>query len=65
MVQNFYFGRSVEHLSRTLRLRTFSSILRQDIAFFDRDENSTGHLVSVIADWAQKISGLFGVSESF
>jgi ATP-binding cassette subfamily B (MDR/TAP) protein 1 len=32
------------------------------IAFFDREENSTGHLTSSIADWAQKIQGLFGIT---
>ena len=62
IVQNLYFGRTAEYLSRTIRLKTFSSYLRQDIAFFDKDENSTGHLTNTIADWAQKINGLYGVT---
>ncbi|SCZ98574.1 BZ3500_MvSof-1268-A1-R1_Chr3-1g05473 [Microbotryum saponariae] len=61
-VQNYYFGASAERLSRKLRKNTFASILRQDIAFFDRDENSTGHLTATIADYAQKINGLFGLT---
>ncbi|SCV74374.1 BQ2448_6806 [Microbotryum intermedium] len=65
-VQNYYFGTSIcasaERLSRKLRKNTFASILRQDIAFFDRDENSTGHLTATIADYAQKINGLFGLT---
>lgn len=35
--------------------------LRQ-IAFFDEDRNSTGHLTATISDWAQKVTGLFGVT---
>ncbi|KAK4047990.1 hypothetical protein OIV83_005024 [Microbotryomycetes sp. JL201] len=59
---NYYFGMTSEYLCRTLRFKTFAAILRQDIAFFDRDENSTGHLTSTISDWAQKVQGLFGVT---
>ena len=80
-IQNFAFGASAEHLSRILRVETFSSILRQDvgsrfleslvqeltfcfpqIAFFDKDENSTGHLTSSVSDWAQKVQGLLGIT---
>ncbi|KAM0787890.1 hypothetical protein ACM66B_003940 [Microbotryomycetes sp. NB124-2] len=61
-VCNYFFGSTSEYLCRTLRFKTFAAILRQDIAYFDRDENSTGHLTSTIADWAQKIQGLFGVT---
>ncbi|KAK4053219.1 hypothetical protein OIO90_003993 [Microbotryomycetes sp. JL221] len=61
-VCNYFFGSTAEYLSRTLRLTTFGAILRQDISFFDKDENSTGHLTSTISDWAQKIQGLLGVT---
>ena len=60
--QSYYWGASAERLSRKIRLATFAAILRQDIAFFDKDENSTGHLTSSVSDWAQKINGLFGVT---
>ncbi|ORY49292.1 P-loop containing nucleoside triphosphate hydrolase protein [Leucosporidium creatinivorum] len=62
IVQSYYFSATAEHMARTLRLRTFSAILRQDIAFFDRDENSTGRLTAQVTDLAQKVTSLFGVT---
>ncbi len=61
-VQMYYWTASAERLSRNLRLATFTAILRQDIAFFDKEENSTGHLTSSVSNWAQKINGLFGIT---
>ncbi|GAA5824101.1 hypothetical protein JCM11251_001522 [Rhodosporidiobolus azoricus] len=60
IAQSWMFSATAERLSAKLRLGTFSSILRQDIAFFDRDENSTGHLTNLISDWATRIFGLAG-----
>lgn len=40
----------------------FSTLLRQDVAYFDLDNHSTGSLVASIADWAQKINALYGVT---
>ncbi|KAM0748317.1 P-loop containing nucleoside triphosphate hydrolase protein [Meredithblackwellia eburnea MCA 4105] len=61
-LQNWAFGVSSERLSRIIRVSVFKAILRQDIAFFDREENSTGHLTSSVADWAQRIAGLMGIT---
>ncbi|KAI5480306.1 ATP-binding cassette, subfamily B (MDR/TAP), member 1 [Pseudohyphozyma bogoriensis] len=61
-ITNYIFMYTAEILSGLIRLNVFAAILRQDIAYFDRDENSTGHLTSAISDWAQKINGLFGVT---
>ncbi|GAA5883526.1 hypothetical protein JCM16303_005465 [Sporobolomyces ruberrimus] len=63
VVQNWLFGATAERLAAKLRLNTFRAILRQDIAYFDRDENSTGHLTALVADLAQKINGLMGVTQ--
>ncbi|GAA6011936.1 hypothetical protein JCM10207_003434 [Rhodosporidiobolus poonsookiae] len=63
VVQNWAYGATAERLSAKLRLNTFKAILRQDIAFFDEDKNSTGHLTATMADWATKIYGLFGVTQ--
>ncbi|GAA6016489.1 hypothetical protein JCM11491_002338 [Sporobolomyces phaffii] len=63
VVQNYLFGATAERLAAKLRLNTFKAILRQDIAYFDRDENSTGHLTAQVADLAQKINGLMGVTQ--
>ena len=61
-LQQWSLGTSVERLSRKLRLRVFRAILRQDIAYFDKEENSTGHLTSAVSEWAQKVNGLMGVT---
>ncbi|GAA6011881.1 hypothetical protein JCM10207_003417 [Rhodosporidiobolus poonsookiae] len=60
--QNCAFGYTAETLAAKLRLLTLRSILKQDIAYFDRSENSTGHLTSSIAAWAEKINTLFGAT---
>lgn len=60
--QGWAFGDTSERLGRKLRLATFAAILRQDIAYFDREENSTGALTSNIADWAVKTTSLFSVT---
>ncbi|GAA5897569.1 hypothetical protein JCM6882_003519 [Rhodosporidiobolus microsporus] len=61
-VQFLAFGITSEHLSAKLRALTLSSILKQDIEYFDRDENSTGHLTSSVSAWAEKVNGLFGAT---
>jgi ATP-binding cassette subfamily B (MDR/TAP) protein 1 len=62
MIQSYAFGASAERLSRIIRLSVFSTILRQDIAFFDKEENSTGTLTSAVSDWAQRVNGLLGIT---
>ena len=39
------FSYSSEHLVRNIRLYVFKHYLRMDVAFFDRDENTTGALI--------------------
>lgn len=39
-LQNYYFAAAATHLTARLRSLSFKAILRQDIAFFDKDENS-------------------------
>ena len=38
-----------ERLTTRLRDMTFRSIMRQDIAYFDREENSTGAITARLA----------------
>lgn len=61
-VQNYMFGASAASLTGKLRSIGFRAILRQDIEFFDKDENSTGQLTSALSDNPQKIHGLAGVT---
>ncbi|KAI0319342.1 multidrug resistance protein 1 [Amylostereum chailletii] len=60
--QNYYFASSAAALTNKLRAISFKAILRQDIEYFDRDENNTGTLVSDLSDGPQKINGLAGIT---
>ncbi|KAI0073491.1 P-loop containing nucleoside triphosphate hydrolase protein [Panus rudis PR-1116 ss-1] len=61
-VQNYMFASSAAELTNKLRSLSFRAILRQDIEFFDKDENSTGQLTSTLSDNPQKINGLAGIT---
>ncbi|TCD61612.1 GTPase-activating protein [Steccherinum ochraceum] len=60
--QNFMFSSSAADLTNKLRSLSFRAILRQDVEYFDKDENSTGQLTSALSDNPQKINGLAGVT---
>ncbi|EAU80745.2 multidrug resistance protein 1 [Coprinopsis cinerea okayama7 len=61
---NYLFSACAAILTGRLRQLTFKAVLRQDIEYFDRDENSTGSLTSRLSEHPQKISGLAGVTLS-
>ncbi|KAJ3876935.1 P-loop containing nucleoside triphosphate hydrolase protein [Lentinula edodes] len=61
-VQNYNFSASAANLTAKLRSLSFRAILRQDIEFFDRDENNTGALTAELSDNPQKVNGLAGVT---
>jgi len=48
-------------LTVRLRKRAFSSILRQDIAYFDDHRNSTGALCTRLGSDASRVQGCTGV----
>ncbi|RPD54666.1 P-loop containing nucleoside triphosphate hydrolase protein [Lentinus tigrinus ALCF2SS1-7] len=60
--QNYLFASSAAELTSKLRSMSFRAILRQDIEFFDKDENNTGQLTSTLSDNPQKINGLAGIT---
>jgi ATP-binding cassette, subfamily B (MDR/TAP), member 1 len=60
--QNYLFASTAATLTAKLRSLSFKAILRQDIEFFDKDENSTGSLTSALSDNPQKVNGLAGVT---
>lgn len=60
--QNFLFASAAANLTSKLRSLSFKAILRQDIEFFDKDENSTGSLTANLSDNPQKVNGLAGVT---
>ena len=47
---------------RRVRLASFKAILRQNAAFFDRDEHSTGTLTQMLGQEATAMSGLLGLN---
>ena len=58
--QGFFFGLSSEHLVRRVQGLAFRSILREDISFFDKPENSPGKLSYLLSNDANSIAGLSG-----
>ncbi|KAJ7288261.1 P-loop containing nucleoside triphosphate hydrolase protein [Mycena rebaudengoi] len=61
-IQNYCFSSSGATLTQKLRSLTYRAILRQDIEFFDKDENSAGGLTSTLSENPQKVNGLAGVT---
>ncbi|KAJ7095812.1 P-loop containing nucleoside triphosphate hydrolase protein [Mycena belliarum] len=60
--QNYLFASAAATLTMKLRSLSFRAILRQDIEFFDKEENSAGGLTSTLSDNPQKVNGLAGVT---
>jgi ATP-binding cassette subfamily B (MDR/TAP) protein 1 len=58
-MQNLYVLAG-EKVTRRLRYASFVAILGQDIEFFDQEENSTGVLMSKLAEDASLVPGLTG-----
>ncbi|KAF2450390.1 multidrug resistance protein 1 [Karstenula rhodostoma CBS 690.94] len=50
----------VQHVSRGYRLEIFNLILKQDMTFFDREENATGALVSNLSTYPNSLLELLG-----
>ncbi|KAF8895324.1 P-loop containing nucleoside triphosphate hydrolase protein [Infundibulicybe gibba] len=61
-MQNYLFASAAATLTSKLRSLSFRAILRQDIEFFDKEENSTGSLTSNLSDNPQKVNGLAGIT---
>lgn len=59
--QGIIFARGSERLIHRVRNRAFRTMLRQDIEFFDRDENSAGALTSFLSTETTHVAGLSGV----
>ena len=61
-IQGTVFAICAERLIRRARIRAFQSILRQEIAYFDREENSAGALTSFLSTETVHIAGISGVT---
>lgn len=60
-LQAFSFSIAGEGLTARLRALTFQSILSQEMAFFDQEENSVGSLCLRLSSDASNIQGAIGV----
>lgn len=61
-VQGVIFAFGSERMVHRIRYRAFRSMLRQDIEFFDRDENTAGALTSFLSTEATAMAGLSGAT---
>lgn len=61
-LQTWGFGYAAEKMVRRVRFESFRAILRQEIAFFDRSEHSTGSLTTMLSTEATAMAGLSGVN---
>ncbi|OJD24290.1 hypothetical protein ACJ73_04352 [Blastomyces percursus] len=61
-VQGSIFAVCSERLIHRARHEAFRTMLRQDVVFFDREENSTGALTSFLSTETKHLSGVSGVT---
>jgi ATP-binding cassette subfamily B (MDR/TAP) protein 1 len=61
-VQGIIFAFSSEKLLRRARSQTFRVLLNQDITFFDKEENATGALTSILTTDTKSLSGISGAT---
>ncbi|PGH18238.1 hypothetical protein AJ79_00577 [Helicocarpus griseus UAMH5409] len=61
-IQGSLFAVCSEWLILRARREAFRSMLRQDIVFFDREENTTGALTSFLSTETKHLSGVSGVT---
>ncbi|RHZ80336.1 hypothetical protein Glove_137g129 [Diversispora epigaea] len=59
-MQQYFFILSGEKLTKRIRSMTFEALLKQEIGFFDDENNGTGILTSKLASDASRIDGLTG-----
>lgn len=62
VIQNVAFAFCSERLVHRVRDRAFRAMLRQDIAWFDKEENSAGALTSFLSTETTHMAGLSGVT---
>jgi ATP-binding cassette, subfamily B (MDR/TAP), member 1 len=62
VVQGWAFAVCSEKLVYRVRDRSFRTMLRQDISFFDKEENSAGALTSFLSTEATHLAGMSGTT---
>ncbi|KAK9449010.1 P-loop containing nucleoside triphosphate hydrolase protein [Limtongia smithiae] len=56
------FSYTSQKLIHKIRYKAYRQILRQDVSFFDRAENTTGTLTTMLSSEAQAVEGLTGAT---
>ena len=56
------FGIAGERLTMRLRKMAFSAILKQEIGWFDKSENSTGSLCARLSSDASNVQGVGNIN---
>lgn len=62
IAQGIAFAKCSELLIHRVRDRAFRAMLRQDVAFFDKEENTPGALTSFLSTETTHVAGLSGVT---
>lgn len=62
VTQGIAFAKCSERLVHRVRDRAFRTMLRQDVEFFDRDENTAGVLTSFLSTETTHVAGLSGTT---
>ncbi|CAG9953532.1 unnamed protein product [Clonostachys rosea f. rosea IK726] len=62
MIQLCILGYAAEVLLRRIRRQTFSTLMRQDVSFFDDDKHNAGALTAFLAVETTQVSGFSGVA---
>jgi ATP-binding cassette subfamily B (MDR/TAP) protein 1 len=62
MIQGVAFAYCAERLVHRVRDQAFRTMLRQDIGFFDKEENTTGALTSFLSTETTHLAGMSGVT---
>ncbi|KAI0537319.1 ABC transporter [Xylaria digitata] len=62
IAQGVAFAKCSELLIHRVRDRAFRTMLRQDVAFFDKEENTSGALTSFLSTETTHVAGLSGVT---
>ncbi|KAL5605963.1 hypothetical protein BROUX41_006237 [Berkeleyomyces rouxiae] len=60
--QGILFAKCSERLVHRVRDRAFRAMLRQDVAFFDHEENNAGALTSFLSTETNHVAGLSGAT---
>jgi len=60
VVEGVCYGKAAAHLTKNLRSVSFAKLIKQEVGFFDFEENSAGELTAFLAEKVTKVQSLIG-----